>query len=209
MNAHRFLIRFAPTVSYITQAVSSSYNVPLKSVFHPLPNIFSRYKSSDVTGVAFSPLPDAELKIQLYYKAQEIKRRKEKLKEIAQAIWNKKPNVNYARITLDECKNLYEEHIGRVPSSWEAKQIYIVTLEQYAPWRHFQEEKERQQRVVAMIEQVYNDLQTEVKQRKDLTLSKSDMTVLLEKKLGELPTSRDVEDMWMDRFRLPLINWRE
>lgn len=84
-----------------------------------------------------------------------------------------------------------------------------VTLEQYAPWRHFQEEKERQQRVVAMIEQVYNDLQTEVKQGKDLTLSKSDMTVLLERKLGELPTSRDVEDMWMDRFRLPLVNWRE
>ena len=82
-------------------------------------------------------------------------------------------------------------------------------MEQYAPWRHFQEEKERQQHVVAMIEQVYNDLQTEVKQGKELTLSKSDMTVLLEKKLGELPTSRDVEDMWMDRFRLPLVNWRE
>lgn len=84
-----------------------------------------------------------------------------------------------------------------------------VTLEKYAPWRHFQEEKERQQHVAAMIEAVYSDLQTEVKQGKDLTLSKSDMTVLLERKLGELPSSRDVEDMWMHRFRLPLVNWRE
>ena len=124
MNAHRFFIRFVPTVRYITQAVSSSYNVPVNSAFRLLPNISSRCKSSDVTGVAFSPLPDAELKIQLYYKAQEIKRRKEKLKEIAQAIWDKKPNVNYTRITLNECKKLYEEHTGRVPSSWEAKQIY-------------------------------------------------------------------------------------
>lgn len=124
MNAHRFLIRFAPTVSYLTQAVSGSYNVPLNFTFHLLANTAFRYKSSDVTGVAFSPLPDAELKIQLYYKTQEIKRRKAKLKEIAQAIWDKKPNVNYTRITLDECKKLYEEHTGRVPSSWEAKQIY-------------------------------------------------------------------------------------
>ncbi|UJR08588.1 hypothetical protein I4U23_012847 [Adineta vaga] len=104
---------------------------------------------------------------------------------------------------------MYEEHTGRVPSPWEAKQIYSTTLGQYAPWRHFQEEKERQQHVVAMIEEVYNDLQKEVKQGKDMTLSRSDLTVLLERKLGELPTSSDVEDMWMDRFRLPLVNWRE
>ena len=83
-----------------------------------------RYKSSDVTGVAFSPLPDAELKIQLYYKGQEIKRRKEILKEIAQTIWKSKPNVNYARITLDECKTMYEEQTGRKATGWEAKQIY-------------------------------------------------------------------------------------
>ena len=83
-----------------------------------------RYKSSDVTGVAFSPLPDAELKIQLYYKGQEIKRRKEKLKEIAQSIWNAKPSINYARITLDECKKMYEEHTGCQATVWEAKQIY-------------------------------------------------------------------------------------
>ena len=83
-----------------------------------------RYKSSDVTGVAFSPIPDAELKIQLYYKSQEIKRRKEKLKEIAQTIWNAKPNVNYTRITLDECKTMFEEQTGRQATSWETKQIY-------------------------------------------------------------------------------------
>ena len=84
-----------------------------------------------------------------------------------------------------------------------------ATLKQFAPWRHFHEEKERQQHVAAMIEEIFNDLQKEVKQGKDLTLSKSDMTVLLEKKLGELPSSTDVEDMWMDRFRLPLVKWRE
>jgi hypothetical protein len=83
-----------------------------------------RYKSSDVTGVAFSPLPDAELKIQLYYKRQEIKKRKEKLKEIAKSISNNKPNVNYAQITQNECKKMYEEHTGHVPSLWETKQIY-------------------------------------------------------------------------------------
>ena len=83
------------------------------------------------------------------------------------------------------------------------------TLKQYAPWRHFQEEKERRQHVTAMIEEIYNDLQNEVKQGKDLTLSKSDMTVLLEKKIGELPASIDVEDMWMDRFRLPRVKWVE
>jgi hypothetical protein len=82
-------------------------------------------------------------------------------------------------------------------------------LEQYAPWRHFQEEKERQQRVTVIIEEIYNDLQKEVKDGKDLTLSKSDMTVLLGKKLGELPLSSDIEDMWMNRFRVPLIKWLE
>ena len=82
-------------------------------------------------------------------------------------------------------------------------------MEQHAPWRHFQEETERQQHVTAMIEEIYNDLQKEIKQGKDLTLSKSDMTVLFEKKLGELPSSKDVEDMWMDRLRLPLVTWLE
>jgi hypothetical protein len=60
-----------------------------------------------------------------------------------------------------------------------------------------------------MIEEVYNDLQKKMKQDKDLTLSKSDITVLLEKKLGEVPTSKNVEDMWMHRFRLPLAKWLE
>lgn len=84
-----------------------------------------------------------------------------------------------------------------------------ATLQQYAPWRHFQEEKERQKHVSAMIEEVYDELQQEVKQGNDLTLSKTDLTVLLERKLGELPSSTDVEDMWMARFRLPLVKWRE
>lgn len=84
-----------------------------------------------------------------------------------------------------------------------------IILQQHAPWRHFQEEKERQQRVAAMIDEIYSDLQKEVKQGNDLTLSKSDMTVLLEKKLGELPSSTDVEDIWMSRFRLPLVKWIE
>jgi hypothetical protein len=82
-------------------------------------------------------------------------------------------------------------------------------LEEYAPWRHFQEEKERQQQIRAMIEQIYNDIQNQVKQGEDLTLSKSDLTVLLEKKLGELPSAEDVEEMWMDRFRLLRVNWLE
>lgn len=57
-----------------------------------------------------------------------------------------------------------------------------------------------------MIEVVYGDLQNEVKQGKNLSLSKTDMTVLLEKKLGELTSSEDIEHMWMHRFRLPLVN---
>lgn len=60
-----------------------------------------------------------------------------------------------------------------------------------------------------MIEEIYDDLQEEVKQGKELTLSKTDMTILFEKKLDELPTSTDVEDMWMERFRLPLVKWLE
>ena len=60
-----------------------------------------------------------------------------------------------------------------------------------------------------MIEEVYNDLQQEVKQGNELTLSKTDMTVLLEKKLGDLPSSQDVDDLWMHRFRLPLVKWIE
>jgi hypothetical protein len=84
-----------------------------------------------------------------------------------------------------------------------------VTLEQYAPWRHFHEEKERQRHATAMIEEIYNDLQKEVKQGKELALSKTDMTILLEKKLEESPLSTDVEDMWMERFRLPLVKWLE
>ncbi len=93
-------------------------------ILNRLRNEFCRYKSSDLTGVTFSPLPDAELKIQLYYKRQEIKKRKEKLKQIAKSISNEKPNVNYAQITLNECKKMYEEHTGHVPSSWETKQLY-------------------------------------------------------------------------------------
>ncbi|CAF3198205.1 unnamed protein product [Rotaria sp. Silwood2] len=210
---HRFVFRVAVAAGHINWTTYNPCNALLVHLNFPISdfiqNEYRRYKSSNVTGVSFSPLPDAELKIQLYYKTQEIKKRKKKLKEIAQSIWNKKPNLNYARITLDECKIMYEEHTGRLPSSWEAKQIYSATLEQYAPWRHFQEEKERHKHATAMIEEIYNDLQKEVKQGKDLTLSKTDMTVLLEKKLGELPSSKDVEDMWMDRFRLPLVKWLE
>jgi hypothetical protein len=128
MMTHRFLFRIGVAAGHInwTAYIPSTvllghHNIP---IFDLIQNKYCRYKSSDVTGVSFSPLPDAELKIQLYYKKQEIKKRKDKLKEIAQSIWNKKPNVNYARITLDECKTMYEEHTGRVPSSWEVKQIY-------------------------------------------------------------------------------------
>ena len=92
---------------------------------------------------------------------------------------------------------------------WRLLLFRSATLEQYAPWRHFQEEKERQRHVTAMIEEMYDDLQKEVKRGKELTLSKTDMTILLEKKLEELPTSTDVEDMWMERFRLPLVKWLE
>jgi hypothetical protein len=119
---HRFLFRVAVAAGHIKSTVLlGHHNIP---IFNLIQNEYRRYQSSDVTGVAFSPLPDAELKIQLYYKKQEIKKRKEKLKAIAQSMWNKKPNVNYARITLDECKSMYKEHTGCVPSSWEAKQIY-------------------------------------------------------------------------------------
>ena len=75
--------------------------------------------------------------------------------------------------------------------------FHSTTLEQHAPWRYFQEEKERQKRVTTMIEEIYDDLKNEVKQGNHLNLSKSDMTVLFERKLGELPSSNDVEDMWM------------
>lgn len=217
----RFLFPIAIAARHINRTICSPCNVLCLSQING-----RRYKSSDVTGVAFSPLPDAELKIQLYYKKQQIKKRKEKLKEIAQSIWNNNPNVNYAGITFEECKKMYEEHTGQTPGPWEAKQIYrlvtfiasigsscfffcSVTLEQYAPWRYFQEEKERQKHVTVMIEEVYKDLQKEVKQGNDLTLSKSDLTVLLERKLGELPSSNDIEDMWMDRFRIPLVKWLE
>jgi hypothetical protein len=97
----------------------------------------------------------------------------------------------------------------RVFSCSSAARFFSTTLQQYAPWRHFQEEKERQNHVAAMIEEIYDDLQKEVKKGNDLTLSKSDMTVLLERKLGELPTSTDVEDLWIVRFRLPLVKWLE
>jgi hypothetical protein len=125
---HRFLFRAAVAAGRINRTIYSPSSVLIGhhniSISDLIQNEYRRYKSSDVTGISFAPLSDAELKIQLYYKTQEIKKRKEKLKEIAQSIWNKKPNVNYARITLDECKTMYEEHTGRVPSSWEAKQIY-------------------------------------------------------------------------------------
>ena len=125
--AQRFLSSVA-IAGHIHERTISSSNV-LRSyhnifIYNFLQNNHRRYKSSDVTGVAFSPLPDAEVKIQLYYKKQQIKKRKEKLKEIAQSIWNNQPNVNYAGITLNECKMMYEEHTGHKPSSWEAKQIY-------------------------------------------------------------------------------------
>lgn len=125
--AQRFLFSVA-SAGHIHQSLRSRsnvlhnyHNIVLFNVFQ---NNHRRCKSSDVTGVAFSPLPDAELKIQLYYKKQQIKKRKEKLKEIAQSIWNDQPNVNHAGITLNECKTMYEEHTGRKPSSWEARQIY-------------------------------------------------------------------------------------
>ncbi|CAF3662080.1 unnamed protein product [Rotaria sp. Silwood1] len=128
MMPYRFLFRVAAAASHIncstyapSHALFGHHNILISELIQ---NEYRRYKSSDMTGISFSPLPDAELKIQLYYKAQEIKQRKEKLKEIAQSIWNKKPNVDYARITLNECKTMYKEHTGHVPSSWEAKQIY-------------------------------------------------------------------------------------
>ena len=118
--AHRFLCR---AVVVATGHINRIRSIPSNRLLVHR-NEYRRYQSSDMTGVAFSPLPDAEVKIQLYYKAQEIKKRKEKLKEIAQSIWNKKPDVNYARITLDECRAMFEEHTGRIPTVWETKQIY-------------------------------------------------------------------------------------
>jgi hypothetical protein len=82
-------------------------------------------------------------------------------------------------------------------------------LEEHAPWRYFREEKQRQEHVAVMIEELFNDLKNEVKQGKDLTLSKADTMILLETKLGELPSSIDIENMWMDRFRLRLVKWVE
>jgi hypothetical protein len=124
----QLLSPLAIAAGHIHQTIRSSSNVLPNYqsifIFKFLKNNHRRYKSSNVTGVAFSPLPDAELKIQLYYKKQQIKKRKEKLKEIAQSIWNNKPNVNYVCITLDECRAMYEEHTGHQPTSWEAKQIY-------------------------------------------------------------------------------------
>ena len=125
---HLFLLRVVAGTRHIYRITYSPSNTLLgrhsSSISDLIQNHYGRYKSSDVTGVSFSPLPEAEVKIQLYYKTQEIKKRKEKLKQIAQSIWNTKPNVNYARITSDECRGMYEEHTGRVPSSWEKKQIY-------------------------------------------------------------------------------------
>ena len=125
---HRFLSRVAFAAGRTNWGTADPSNALLGHRRFPILDLteyeFRRYGSSDMTGVSFSPLPDAELKIQLYYKKQEIKRRKERLKEVAQSIWNKKPNVNYVRITLDQCKTMYEEHTGLVPSPWEAKQIY-------------------------------------------------------------------------------------
>ena len=128
MIRHRFLYRVAIAVVHFNGTADIASKAPLRHHTFPIishsQNEYRRYNSSDVTGVSFSPLPDAELKIRLYYKTEEIKKRREKLKVIAQSIWNKKPSVDYARITLDECKIMYEEHTGRTPSSWEAKQIY-------------------------------------------------------------------------------------
>ena len=121
--AHRLLFRITAAANRYNWTINNVPNELLRR--HNLTQSKSRrYLSSDVTGVSFTPLPEAELKIQLYYKTQEIKRRKEKLKQIAQSIWNKKSDVDYARITFDECKKMYEEHTGRVPSPWESKQIY-------------------------------------------------------------------------------------
>lgn len=125
---HRFLYRVAVAAVHFNGTGYIPPKTPLRHYNFPIVNIcqneYRRYNSSDVTGVSFSPLPDAELKIRLYYKTQEIKKRREKLNEIAQSIWNKKPSVNYTLITMNECKIMYQEHTGRMPSSWEAKQIY-------------------------------------------------------------------------------------
>jgi hypothetical protein len=128
MIHHRFVYRVVVTAVHINRTAFIPSNAPLRHQLFPIVNLYRngsrRYTSADVTGISFSPLPDAEVKIRLYYKTQEIKKRKEELKEIAQSIWNKKLSVNYARITMNECKIMYEEHTGRLPSSWEAKQIY-------------------------------------------------------------------------------------
>ncbi len=65
---HCFLFR---VVGYITRTIYKllgHYNI---SRFDLIRNEYRRYKSSDIIGVAFSPLPDAELKIQSYYKTEE------------------------------------------------------------------------------------------------------------------------------------------
>lgn len=131
---HYFFLRTIPYVRHTnlmngntSKILFGDHGMP---IIYVIQNQHRYYKSADVTGVAFSPLPDAEVKIQLYYKKQEIKKRREKLIEVAKLIWKKNPNVNYSRITLDECKTMYEEQTGRVPSLWEAKQIYrsVISL---------------------------------------------------------------------------------
>ena len=160
------------------------------------------------TGVYLQPLPDDEIKIMQWMKSNEIKQRKQHMYKLSQRIWAQHNDIDYTRITPQQCQSLLSQYLQHEPTTWQIKQLYHNTLQQYAPYRLDDELQQRRELVDSCVDKIYDEIKLQIKKStQTIELSKNDMTFKLEDELGELPTSDEVDLIWSERFRLPLVKW--
>lgn len=141
-------------------------------------------------------------------KKKEIEHRKNKMNNISKNIWHNNQHINFRNITMKQAKQLLDAALDSEPSHWQIKQFYTNTLQQYAPYRLFEEQQKRKQLVEQKIDEIFDEIRYELRNTKrTVEYSKNDLTMKLEDKLGELPTSDEVDWLWQDRFKLPLVKW--
>jgi hypothetical protein len=169
---------------------------------------------SGETGVQFTPLSPIEKKIREFTKLQQLNQRKTSVHNKAKEIWNDQFNSNWAKLDRSGYAKLWRNQFNENPTDWELNEFYLYTLQQRVPWKHFELQKERENTVDKAIDLVFEHLNKAAQSAtidNPVDVSKNEFTNLLTKKLESLnsapPNKAEVDNGWMQRARLNIVNW--
>jgi len=167
-----------------------------------------------LTGIAFSPVPPAELKVAQWMKQQEIMARRKALHRLAEQAWALQPREDWTRLTLERSAELLQPVLAdptTPPSDWECNEFLAHTLKTKCAWRYEEVVRERRDEFEKVLAAVMADLrkESEAYRHGTLTLTKNELTRKLIAKMGKLPSAAEVESAWQDRHQLPAIEWIE